>query len=1478
MKWIMLLCYLYAVVFGYTPLAESLQTDDLFGSWNHQDQNLVVEIRKSEAGITNGYLVEISEKAQSLGFTLGDIVLENILVNDNRITFGAAVRQDDPQYSDQCPMEYVSFSGQITGELQKIEGTMQRGEYVILRDDNNNFLRCFYIATEETTPLYYTRLSKRNLLFMDETFNLEINSIKLGEKFWIRYLPPEGHRSIIVGSNIRARNYSRSVQLSTHHQPGDHRQDWRSGEGGILVTSEYQFNIDAEEQIIAKPGDNITIQVGSGYSNSIYVLAKEDNQPTVRIISANTDRNQTPDKPTVLSPLGDGFHVELRYKQPQELNEEKVNLQYIRYQWPEVTEPEQTTPPEFNESNPYDELELHPTGETNVYKTRAITVYPPDIKESASSEFEPDIYNRIIHPGDQFIAIFGKQSHWAMATDVRIHNVNIEANRDELEFESSEPIKIDVRIAGIYPSYENHVEDFRFFITRSNGRSELFSVAPEVTSVGIGSRDEGNHTFIEILYSPDHEAYVIQDHNSKILAELDPGQYQVSAFATATELSHEFHESDEISFTLHRPPIVQLFDPEEDMSKNYSPHAESLSRILHGGSFKIRVFDSPYRKEYPKSINVDIKSKTDSTNIELEQVEHVGGGIGYYESRGDAVKVTASGSMLEFPEIETDGNRDTIKVIYKNGLTSLLVSPNRMYQIADELEETIRDYYALFQQALEKRNLDQRARLEFGEKLEMLNRALRIIEREPRLNAYILVAVAKAYLELIQNRVDALGAKVFRQMANKDLPYALKNSIVHYAYGIERDYLLNAWQYARKLYREDLQRPIQSISDLFESLKNVPYAVIKQLPEMLIAPVMSGYTLYSGRLPDGRWASSKDKIFAGVDVGLTFVPIGITAIKMVRPDLYARAMNRLRTVSGVRLTPPRGRIVLLRDDIVRPRVDEQILLRRQIIESRRRIIEVEGPKQIEQKRQFLNRQRETLEEHRTQLREARQENHQFLRQIDKEVRAAELEYKSLENPAAHARKNHGRQMNELQNRRNQALVQFQQREADLHSAIQEQRRLLQRTERELGSLEYEINRRVPAEVRELQLELDEWLQMVNEGDVSSLYEMLSGQHSDIIQQKFGKRRRAILDAERVIENGENTIAQKKRAIPEHRRNLGNRQNELTELRQNHQAKSNEIRERIREAERRYQNGEISQKEYQQIFDEQGTRGDELTGEFIERERKLQRRIRIHEKRIVAAEEAIVDATFRISEWSAKIQRWRIEMDKWRQGIRQGHLPNPENRAIARRYKIEGTERERFAHEAVSRDGFNRAIEVDGILPNEMANWHEVQEVIDLFGRTHDEFADLLGVDADELLRLMQGTKVPDPARLQVARNIIRMWQRQGVPFIATESIGPDGLYWNPRTNNFRVVEVKPEGGLELLGATQLRNRGIRRWIELMRKPHGRMSRPRLAEALSQALADGTLERQVIHVENGIIVDSYLVHEVSGQLERLNISPWLPLPW
>jgi len=370
-----------------------------------------------------------------------------------------------------------------------------------------------------------------------------------------------------------------------------------------------------------------------------------------------------------------------------------------------------------------------------------------------------------------------------------------------------------------------------------------------------------------------------------------------------------------------------------------------------------------------------------------------------------------------------------------------------------------------------------------------------------------------------------------------------------------------------------------------------------------------------------------------------------------------------------------------------------------------------------------------------------------------------------------------------------------------------------------------------------------------------------------LQQKINRRQNAIAAWDKIIVHAEEELAQLPNKQSALTTKLSQLKNDLSTIDTQSPAAQRiaSNRKKINDIQSKFRAKKTGPTAAQQAKIKQRMQRITADTELLERQKAdLEKQIASTEdkqQQLATAKEA---AEQRIKDSKAAIARGRKQIADWQGQTARGKYSPAERKRIARRSKLQGNEGEDIAFEALSRDGFVRQTEPGGRLPNEMKNWQELGEVVDLFGKTPADVAEFLQMDVSECEALMSKTTVPDPAKLEQAKDLIRQWQKIGVPYHPGGSIGPDGLFWNPQTNNFRLVEVKT--GSAELGATQLTNKGIERWIDLMKNPANKLYRPSSAEALNVAYRSGRLERMVIRVgKDGAIVESYLIDALGNKV-------------
>ena len=131
--------------------------------------------------------------------------------------------------------------------------------------------------------------------------------------------------------------------------------------------------------------------------------------------------------------------------------------------------------------------------------------------------------------------------------------------------------------------------------------------------------------------------------------------------------------------------------------------------------------------------------------------------------------------------------------------------------------------------------------------------------------------------------------------------------------------------------------------------------------------------------------------------------------------------------------------------------------------------------------------------------------------------------------------------------------------------------------------------------------------------------------------------------------------------------------------------------------------------------------------------------------------------------------------------------------------------------------------------------------------------------------MQKGVPVNGDDLFEAAQSTVFYWKKYGVPYRPTASIGPDKIFRNRKTGQPAIIEVKTGPGAQLAEG-QMTTQGIERWIELMKKPTGKLYRPRIADQLQQALGTRMLERYLVRVTNaGKVSITRLVQQRGGKL-------------
>lgn len=894
----------------------------------------------------------------------------------------------------------------------------------------------------------------------------------------------------------------------------------------------------------------------------------------------------------------------------------------------------------------------------------------------AAGEAEPAEDAIAANPADFLLAFIGEVHALAAASAHGAATVALTVDPAERHPHDAEPLDL---VATLQPSTED-------FSTRGILLFTFASNDDSTVTVEVPLEDFEPNATLTIAWSPEEGQWIGSGGGEEII-ELGAGLYQVTATAKLDSPGITVQASAPQKITLHPPPQLIVYEPTRENAGLALGERAEVDHVVHDQKFKIGVIHSPYTStNQPENAKVTLTSSVEAIEVEVPRLESGGAGIGIYDMRGDTVVTYHTGRPQTWPELVTHPLGETITISYDGVSRPMQVSRDRYTREAREIAEVLRDYQAVFA-AMGALNLAPEMQQEVQAKTDLLFRALTLHEFLGTVPTLKLIEISGGYLELIQQPPSAWGQRDTGYMAEDFLPGV---PTVPYGWTAEAQMLRNR---SRAGEARTLEGYYDVLSSLMTGAAMLPYQVIKALPEILASPVYSGYTLYSGRQMDGEWASGQQKVFAGVEIALVFIPIAAKALKVTRPDLYERALTRLRLADD--LPPTR---ILPDEALSGPRWPEI------------------GAK-IKKAEQVIGTHEATI----ARLRNA-------IAQFPNDRRAARTRVNDVTTE----------------------LTKFDQ-EAPALERMERARTKIRDAETKFRALE-----------RPTAAQVDE--------------------HRALMSQEMAK-----IDKEREI--------------------------------------------------------------------------------FVRHREKIAKRLKTEQQALRTLEEEGAKLKRNLAKTQDHIKTNQGDIEKWR---RQTGRPNPPAVVRARNSgnKRQGNQGELIAFETLSRDGFIRYVERKGKMPNRLENWREVNACLQVFQKTPEDLALRAGLDPDELRFLMAADEVPDAAMLARARETFAEWSSRGVPYWPTGSVGPDGIYWNPKTNRLRIVEVKT-GGAEL-GATQLTNGGIEKWIARMKGRKNRMYRPGLAEALTQALRSGDLERCLIRVNGREVIEVKLLTETAGELVEIPI--------
>lgn len=1089
----------------------------------------------------------------------------------------------------------------------------------------------------------------------------------IGERFWLKLTstqdPTPDARDVAVAEIWSGASGDRRTFLLVETGPGT--KEYRlEAEDGIALAGE-----DDEapgSAVLAEDGVPLHAAVGTRQA-SLAVAAEPARIAEFRIVGGKGGERVR--GAAWLDAAGDDLHVLVRFQGKPQPSQKTVRLQFL----PPPEEGEELRPA-FDPDGPIKELVLEPADSSDSFRTARISLVRADpISEDWN---DTDLSTVPVSGGERFVAVLESTSDWAWVSNAAERQVMLETTARELEWGS--PLQVRLR-AGLSASAEPRERRFRFYFKPSDGPSadsapmEEFDVDSNVPSAELA-----------VKWSRELDSFVVSE-GTAVVATIEPGRYMLSAGAGGGEPQIRHKTSRQVALNLHPLPLLKVYDVSRDTMTDFW-HRPALDRVLLEQEFQVGVYLSPMKDRHPDTVDVTVRSSKETKTFTLKRQDGYGGGIGIYDMRGDKIRpkhLDRPDALYKY-ELWVNPDGDTITVSHGGAAASLKVSANALSREAEELTEMLKDYQALYAAPLEQIDFGARTRREFLLKSAMLQRAVALQQLKPPLPTWLRITSAKAYLELIQTPPDRLGREGIRYSDPARMG-GLEGIAERIPFGWDLEE--QKFYAAKREAGENMGRDVMSV---LAQIKDMPYHVIKEIPTILASPVYALYTLGSGRTMQGEWASREQTMFAAVEAALVFVPVSVGALKVMRPDLFERAVARLQRASIVnRVFPP--------------------TTRRLVSFSR-----LEYLAKVDKLQKHSARARQTVA---NAAREAAE--------LTPRVQAAAEELTGLRS----------------------SLAAF---EANAPSA-----RLAERARERLRELQRKFRerpRRTPADVERY-------------------------------------RAGAVREME-MIEKHASTLRGQRAA---------------------------------------------------------------LESEIVDKEKALRK---LEQRRAEA-----IDRGARAEATAVEKAREARELPEFRPD-----RPEPAaRRRVARRKKDQGNAGEDVASETMARDGFIRHVETEGRLPNRMENWDEVRRNVGLFGKSVDDLAEEMGVEAAELERLMAG-QASNPAMLGRARAAVNGWADLGVPYYPTGSIGPDDIFWNQKTGNLRILEAK--SGRSPLGKTQLTDEGIEVWIENMKNVDGVMYRPKLAEALTQALRSGTLERCVIRVVDGQVTEVKLYRAVG----RTRIEP------
>ncbi|MEE9611764.1 MAG: hypothetical protein V3W19_10950, partial [Desulfatiglandales bacterium] len=272
--------------------------------------------------------------------------------------------------------------------------------------------------------------------------------------------------------------------------------------------------------------------------------------------------------------------------------------------------------------------------------------------------------------------------------------------------------------------------------------------------------------------------------------------------------------------------------------------------------------------------------------------------FGLYTPQGKKISANHIYRPLEQSEILVKKEGEILKITAGKGQIELPVSQDVRYALADMLLERLQLYHGIYKGQLGTVSLTPLQKKEFTMKVAALEQVIALHKHRPRVTAFVLIGVSKAYLQLIQEQTKF---RVWKKFSTPKKGDPRISPAVDIDPGCRAIIFTDREQYWFKkgIQEADFLRNnymIDSFGMVTVTSILQPVKVVFELPVNIVtAPLYGGYTLASGRNMEGEYASTMEKVFAGVDVALVFTPASLAILKRLHPKVY----NRIRALASL---------------------------------------------------------------------------------------------------------------------------------------------------------------------------------------------------------------------------------------------------------------------------------------------------------------------------------------------------------------------------------------------------------------------------------------------------------------------------------------------------------------------------------------------------------------------------------------------------